>query len=74
MKRFILHALFWTYERTTRQYDILCVLILCFIFLTPPAMFNDSGRLQKKPLSSVENSTQTTDKLEMNAEVEEKAP
>ena len=74
MKRFVLYTLFWTYGRTTRQYDVLCGLILCFIFLTPPIMFNDSSRLQKKDRSSVEISTQKTDKLEMNAEAEKKTP
>ena len=31
--------LFWRYGRTTWQYDILCVLILAFIFLTPHSWF-----------------------------------
>lgn len=36
---------FWRYGRTTWQYDVLCVLILAFIFLTPKAWFK-SGELQ----------------------------
>lgn len=31
--------LFWTYPRTSWQWDVLCVLILVFIFLTPKSWF-----------------------------------
>jgi hypothetical protein len=31
--------LFWSYWRTSWQYDVMCALILAFIFLTPPAWF-----------------------------------
>jgi hypothetical protein len=31
--------LFWSYGRTSWQYDVMCALILAFIFLTPPAWF-----------------------------------
>lgn len=37
MKRFLL----WSFERGSIQYDIICLVILVFIFLTPPAVFND---------------------------------
>ena len=30
---------FWNYERTSWQWDVLCVLILVFIFLTPKSWF-----------------------------------
>jgi hypothetical protein len=30
---------FWRYGRTTWQYDVLCALILAFIFLTPRSWF-----------------------------------
>lgn len=33
--------IFWSYERGTLQYDILCVLILVFIFMTPSRYFRD---------------------------------
>jgi hypothetical protein len=33
---------FWRYGRTTWQYDVLCVLILAFIFLTPKSWFQYS--------------------------------
>ena len=32
---------FWVYERGTLQYDILCALILLFIFLSPRYLFQD---------------------------------
>ena len=32
----------WSYERTTWQWDVLCVLILVFIFLTPKSWFENS--------------------------------
>lgn len=38
--------LFWSYGRSTWQYDILCALILAFIFLTPQSWFA-SGELMQ---------------------------
>ena len=32
-------VVFWTYERTSWQWDVLCLLILVFIFLTPKGWF-----------------------------------
>ena len=37
MKRFLL----WSFERGSIQYDVICVVILAFIFLTPASSFND---------------------------------
>lgn len=46
-KRIIL----WSYGRTTWQYDVLCALILAFIFLTPKSWFVEGelggGRLHQ---------------------------
>jgi hypothetical protein len=40
--------LIWTYDRGTLQYDIICILILLFIFLVPRSCFvsprSDSSR------------------------------
>ncbi|HEY3027895.1 MAG TPA: hypothetical protein VGJ55_17230 [Pyrinomonadaceae bacterium] len=36
----------WSYERTTWQWDVLCVLILIFIFLTPKSWFG-TGELHR---------------------------
>lgn len=32
--------LFWSYDRGTLQYDVLCVLILAFIFFAPNSAFH----------------------------------
>jgi hypothetical protein len=37
MKRFLL----WSFGRGSYQYDIICALIIAFIALTPPSIFND---------------------------------
>src|ERR1700693_4419291 len=34
---------FWTYPRTSWQWDVLCVLILVFIFLTPKSWFTNTA-------------------------------
>ena len=34
---------FWTYPRTSWQWDVLCLLILVFIFLTPKGWFANPG-------------------------------
>lgn len=41
VKNFIL----WNYERGTWQYDVFCLLIIAFIFLTPKAWFEKRERL-----------------------------
>ena len=35
--------LFWSYERGSWQYDVMCVVILAFIFLAPIRTFNSSA-------------------------------
>jgi hypothetical protein len=35
---------FWNYARNTWQWDVLCVVILIFIFLTPKGWFENSER------------------------------
>jgi hypothetical protein len=39
---------FWSYGRTSWQWDVLCVLILAFIFLTPKSWF-EWGKLACSP-------------------------
>jgi hypothetical protein len=41
--RVIKKIVLWSYGRTTWQYDVLCVLILVFVFLTPKSWF-DNGK------------------------------
>jgi hypothetical protein len=40
--------IFWSYGRSTWQYDVLCVLILAFVFLTPKTWF-ERGKLACAP-------------------------
>ena len=35
----------WKYERASWQWDLLCVLIMAFIFLTPKEWFNNQRTL-----------------------------
>jgi len=37
----VYRGVFWTYERGTWQYDVMVILILAFIFLTPRDWFHD---------------------------------
>jgi hypothetical protein len=37
MKKYLL----WTFERGSRAYDVIVIVILAFIFLTPSSLFND---------------------------------
>ena len=45
--------LFWSYGRTSWQYDVLSVLILAFVFLTPPSWFQTG---EPKAFSGHQNS------------------
>jgi hypothetical protein len=49
--RTIKKLFFWGYARNTWQYDVLCALILAFIFLTPQSWF-DTGSALKSHLGS----------------------
>jgi hypothetical protein len=40
--------LLWRYERTTWQWDVLCLLILAFIFLTPQKWFENTEFTARK--------------------------
>ena len=45
MKRFLL----WSFERGSVQYDVICVVILAFIFIMPPSFFHDRPGLHAHP-------------------------
>jgi len=49
--RVIKSFIFWSHERGTIQYDVMVTLILLFIFLTPPRIFNDRP-VERNPHSS----------------------
>jgi hypothetical protein len=47
--RLIKKSFLWTYARNTWQWDVLCVLILIFIFLTPKSWFATGERPHSTP-------------------------
>ncbi|HEX5000475.1 MAG TPA: hypothetical protein VFY29_19790 [Terriglobia bacterium] len=48
MRRFLL----WSFERGSPQYDVICAIILSFIFLTPETVFNDRPCYLRVPAAS----------------------
>jgi hypothetical protein len=56
MKKYLL----WTFERGSKPYDAICGIILAFIFLTPPAVFNDRPDYMR--ISETETVRETRDK------------
>lgn len=71
-------VLFWRYRRGSWQYDILCALILAFIFLTPKevfqgAFFSDSQVEEDLKDSDEANpplSNDTTESKEVTADMD----
>jgi hypothetical protein len=57
---------FWNYSRTSWQWDVLCVLILAFIFLTPKSWFSSHQDVLTATILSVD----LVDKQGDNAESE----
>jgi hypothetical protein len=49
MKRWVL----WDYERGTWQYDVFCLLIIAFIFLTPKSWFERAEKLATQTAVSI---------------------
>jgi hypothetical protein len=46
-------AILWDYERGTWQYDLFCLLIIAFIFLTPKAWFEKAEKLATQTAAEV---------------------
>ena len=42
MRKVLARVLFWTYPRGSWQYDVFCIAIILFIFLTPARVFDRS--------------------------------
>jgi len=55
--RIIKKSFLWTYARNTWQWDVLCVLILVFIFLSPKSWFVNGERRAPTPHQSEAVST-----------------
>ncbi|MGH9358256.1 MAG: hypothetical protein ACRD22_05540 [Terriglobia bacterium] len=45
VKLAVSRSVFWSYERGSWQYDVICAIILAFIFLTPASWFHDRPTL-----------------------------
>ena len=65
---------FWSYERGTLPYDIMCLTILMFIFLIPVNFFHDKPGLDKKLNESREgihwiHDTEENSLLSINSEL-----
>ena len=50
VKLVVARSIFWVYERGSWQYDIICAVIVAFMFLTPRSVFNDRPTLQLSDL------------------------
>lgn len=60
-------VLLWSYERGTWQYDVLCLLILAFIFLTPSSWFAHSGADSSIPHKVPQHETRASSSPEADA-------
>ena len=64
--------LLWNYERGTWQYDVFCLLIVAFIFLTPLGWFSNSDNLATQPSRLVVKASDfSSDEGEMKKLVQE---
>lgn len=64
----------WKYERASPQWDVLCVLILAFIFLTPKTWFDKREKLSATPTARLivkAEDFSTTGKSSMEKRVKE---
>lgn len=43
-------TLFWSYERGSWQYDVMCVLILAFVFFAPNSLFHSTDAVKRPRL------------------------
>lgn len=57
MKRII----FWDYRRGTWQYDLMCLLIVAFIFLSPKSWFDNGDKRATDPAPAAVQSRVYTD-------------
>jgi hypothetical protein len=67
---------FWNYERNTWQWDMLCVVILIFIFLTPKSWFENGERQgyfrhQNQPASILMIGPELIDNAQDKAQIEQ---
>ena len=60
MKQILKRILLWTFERGSFQWNVMCVLILAFLFLIPRQFFKDVPEYMK--VSATESVHKTVDK------------
>tara|TARA_B100000949_G_C13895958_1_gene290679 strand:- start:250 stop:513 length:264 start_codon:yes stop_codon:yes gene_type:complete len=60
-------VIFWGYRRGSWQYDVLCALILAFIFLTPADVFNRRLFSQAKEPEKIEKPARDSDKTQASS-------
>jgi hypothetical protein len=66
IKLVVTRSIFWAYERSSWQYDLICIAILAFIFLSPRSWFNDRPTLQ---LTNLRNQQGIVEMRRANKEV-----
>lgn len=65
-------AILWRYRRGTWQYDVICLLIIAFIFLTPKTWFEKREKLATRTARLIVKAQDiSTDKSEMEKKVKE---
>ena len=55
-----INVLFWAYERGSKPYDLIVILILAFIFVTPRSWFGDRPTLQLTDLRNHQGIVEVT--------------
>ena len=62
----------WKYERASWQWDVLCLLILAFIFLTPKSWFEKREKLATQTARLIVKAQDfSPNKSEMNKQIKE---
>jgi hypothetical protein len=64
----IRNIIWWSYERASWQWDVLCLLIIAFIFLTPKAWFE---KVEKLATHSQPVNVKTIDISSVNTEFDQ---
>ena len=64
---------FWNYERTSWQWDVLCVLILVFIFLTPKSWFANTSYKPQAAYTIVVLEAEAFGPQPLKSEIEQRA-
>ncbi|MGC2238201.1 MAG: hypothetical protein WA584_18755 [Pyrinomonadaceae bacterium] len=62
----------WKYERASWQWDVLCILIMAFIFLTPKIWFEKREKLATQTARLIVKARDfSPDKIEMDRRIKE---